>query len=218
MTLIIADDHTLFRDTLVTYLKVTKPSLPIICCGDFDELLEILKTKSDVIELMLVDFQMPSMSGRDGFQALVKNFPHIPFAMMSGVADDQDISCIMSLGARGYIPKTMSGQNFVKAIDIILAGEIFKLGINSHTLFPQRVQFERDTDYNLKINSPLSPREYDVLKLLEIGLSNREIAKVLHLKPVTVKLHVSGILRKLNLDNRTQAALQARSVREASYE
>ena len=208
MAILIADDHILFRDTLITYLSIAKPDLHVVAVSDFHEIFDELNKPNHGIEFMLVDFSMPHMPGRDGFRRLIKEFSLIPCAMMSGVAEPDDVNFVMSLGARGYIPKTLSGQVLLKAIDHMMRGEIFvppQTGQSLFSLPPRLDEFDE-----------LTPREREVLKLLELGRTNKDIADALDLKPVTVKLHVTGILRKLKLGNRTQAALWSWDMRDNS--
>jgi two-component system nitrate/nitrite response regulator NarL len=196
-TIIIADDHILFRDTLVMYLCAANPHFKIIVAGDFSELFSILHRKSEKIDLMLVDYSMPSMMSRDAFLKLNKDYNHIPIAMMSGVADLQDIEFIRKIGIKGYIPKTLSASKVLEGIDRLLSGESF-YNTNTHL-------FSLYHDQNNKEN--FTSRECDVLELLATGVPNKEIANELNLKPVTIKLYIRNILRKLNLKNRTQIAL-----------
>lgn len=196
-TIIIADDHILFRDTLVMYLCAANPHFKIIVAGDFSELFSILNHKSEKIDLMLVDYSMPSMMSRDAFLKLSREYKHIPIAMMSGVADLQDIEFIKKIGIRGYIPKTLSALNMLEGINNLLAGKSF-YDVNTGL-------FSLHHEQNSRQN--FTSRECDVLELLATGVPNKEIANELNLKPVTIKLYIRNILRKLNLKNRTQIAL-----------
>lgn len=215
MTILIADDHILFRDTLVTYLSIAKPLQKTVTVNDFHSLFEHIEKSHLKIDFMLIDFSMPDMAGREAFQKLAKHPSNIPYAMMSGVAERDDIEFVMALGARGYLPKTMSGQVLIQAIDKMMAGQIYMPPHDPLSLFapppPSSLQVKAQSVAIFQ----LTPREQDVLNLLEQGLSNNDIATTLNLRPVTVKLHVRGILRKLNLDNRTQAALWSRGTRDA---
>lgn len=216
MSILIADDHTLFRDTLITYLSIAKPLQSIITVGDFDELFHTINAAKHKIDFMLIDFSMPGMAPRDAFRLLGAESNSLPFAMMSGIAEQSDIDYVMSCGARGYVPKTMSGQVLLQAIDKMLAGQIYLPARDTVSLFSPPIVSHDCLSSHSSLQFPLTPREQDVLLLLEQGMSNNDIASALKLRPVTVKLHVRGILRKLNLDNRTQAALWSRDVRGVS--
>ena len=92
--IIIADDHILFRDTLVTYLGAARPLTKIYTAGNFIELFTLLDKYKDKIDLMLVDYAMPNMMSREAFLGLIREYKSIPLVMMSGVAEPQDIEFI----------------------------------------------------------------------------------------------------------------------------
>lgn len=202
--MVIADDHILFRDTLITYLGAARPHIKTLAAANFQELFALLKQNKDTINYMLVDYAMPGMISREAFLNLVREYRSIPLIIMSGVAEHEDIGFIRKIGARGYIPKTMSGKAMMETLDLILSGKEFFPAAPDSRLFA-RQQNVPDTYF--------TTRECDVLDLLSTGVSNEEIGKKLDLKLATVKLHVKNILRKLNFKNRTQAALWARGGR-----
>ena len=200
-TIIIADDHILFRDTLVMYLNAARPHFHMIVVSDFYELFSALDRTQEKIDLMLVDYAMPTMMSREAFLKLSRHYHHVPMAMMSGVADAHDIDFIKQIGACGYIPKTLSAKYVVEIIDDLLLGKPFFNAMPETSLFSKNQVPEQQN---------LTSRECDVLDLLTTGIPNKDIADELELKTVTVKLHIRNILKKLNLKNRTQAALWAR--------
>ena len=204
INMIIADDHILFRDTLITYLGAARPHIKIFAAGSFQELFAILEKQKDSMNYMLVDYAMPGMISREAFLNLARHYKSIPMIIMSGVADHEDIDFIRRIGARGYIPKTMSGKAMMDVLDKILEGKEYFPAAPDNRLFA-RQQNVQDTYF--------TSRECDVLDLLSTGVSNEEIGKKLDLKLATVKLHVRNILRKLNFKNRTQAALWAKGGR-----
>ncbi len=225
MKLLIADDHTLFRDALVQYIERAEPDAEVTVTKDFDEAYNCI-TKDQGFDLVLLDLRMPGMNGMGGFEKMREGFPDVKVALMSGVAEEKDVNAAVDLGARGYFPKTMSGKSLIQAIQKVLAGEVFvPIDDTTKRIMPsyhgenRRANFsyggvgeqqaafegvsENLADYNL------TPREKEVLTYLAKGASNKEIAMDLDLQVVTVKLHVRGICRKLNANNRTQAALKA---------
>jgi two-component system nitrate/nitrite response regulator NarL len=223
MKLLIADDHNLFRDALVQYIQRADPKADVALAKDFYETLEIL-TEDDEFDLVVLDLRMPGMNGMAGVRQFREQYEHIPVALMSGVAETEDVKQALDLGIAGYFPKTLSGKALIKAIQSVIDGEVFvpmdsgsryirpayyddgffqKRSITNAT--PQDEQGEVSGDeFNL------TPRERDVLSYLVTGAANKEIAAALSLQVVTVKLHVRGICRKLGAKNRTQAALIAR--------
>ncbi len=217
MKLLLADDHTLFRDALVQYIERAEPSADVALAKDFYEVIEIMKNDSG-FDLILLDFRMPGMNGMEGVSYVRDHYPDVPVALMSGIAEESDVNAAMELGAVGYFPKTLSGKALLKAIQLVLTGEHFMPVDNkTNTVMPS---YYNDAEVSVEQGKPqtsskalsdirLTPRETEVLSYLARGDSNKEIARSLDLQIVTVKLHVRGICRKLDAKNRTQAALKA---------
>lgn len=226
MRILLADDHTLFRDALVQYTQRSEPDITMNPAKDFDEAFKILQEDS-TFDLVILDFKMPGMYNFEGLKKILKKFPDIPVAIMSGVAETEDVKKAIDLGAAGYLPKLLSGKTFMQAIRLIVSGQRYlPLEKDNNSIMPSYINDERDTDYSSNAQKRvkalnglydngepsdeprLTPREKDVAKFLAQGASNKEIARELDLQVVTVKLHVSGLCRKLNAQNRTQAALR----------
>jgi DNA-binding NarL/FixJ family response regulator len=171
------------------------------------------------IGLILLDLRMPGMDGMSGLKKIREHYPDIPVAILSGAAEEEDVRNAMSLGARGYFPKTLSGQVLLSGIHRILDGDNFvAMDHNTNAYMPSYFEGEKDDGAVQVIAAPassrfkLTPRETQVLQFLARGESNKEIARALDLQIVTVKLHVRGVCRKLEVQNRTQAALKAREM------
>ena len=220
MKLIIADDHTLFRDTLVEFTKRKIPDCEIECSEDFDGVLDILQSSPEQ-DLVLLDLRMPGMRGMSGFKVMKERYPDIKVALMSGLAEPSDVRAAVEQGARGYFPKTVGGKGFVEGIKIIMAGQSYvpvdmKTGIVRPSYYEDHQselgQRDPQATYVTASDIALTPRELDVLELLVKGLSNKQIAINLNIQEVTVKLHMRGICQKLGVTNRTQAALKAREI------
>lgn len=223
MKLLIADDHTLFRDALIQYIQRAEPDAEITLAKDFYETQKILDKEKN-FDLVILDLRMPGMSGLEGVRTFREQYADIPVALMSGVAENEDVQEALGLGIAGYFPKTLSGKALVKAIQAVIGGEVFvpmeagsryiRPAYYDDGFFKQRSiasaaqDNPRDEFTNNDFN--LTPRERDVLFYLVTGAANKEIAAALGLQVVTVKLHVRGICRKLDAKNRTQAALIAR--------
>lgn len=214
MKLLIADDHTLFRDALVQYIERAEPAAEITVAKDFREAYAALKDNRDQ-DLVLLDLRMPHMNGLEGFRRLRMEFPGLKVALMSGVAEEHDVRAAMDLGAAGYFPKTLSGKALLRAVQLVLSGERFlPLDSETNAIMPSHYPDAEREKLIYQDNHPvtLTPRETQVLAYLSRGVSNKEIARELDLQVVTVKLHVRGICRKLGAKNRTQAALRAREL------
>jgi len=227
MRLLIADDHALFRDAMSQYVERSHPGSFVIAVSNLNEAFHYIDAKNDLPDLVLLDLNMPGMNGLNGFAKFRELYPEIPVALLSGVAEPDDIQQAMDLGAIGFFPKTLSGRALLKAIELVLMGEKF-IPVDSKTngLMPSYYNdgtpLKTKTGLPLRTSSPnnpyqtigagklrLTPREHDVLVCLCRGESNKDIGRNLGLQDVTIKLHVRSICRKLEVTNRTQAVLKS---------
>ena len=207
MRLLIADDHTLFRDALVQYIERADPSSHVVLAKDFHEAMSLLEKDADM-DLVILDLRMPGMDGLEGFRSIKARYPALRMALMSGVAESKDVDAALEIGAAGYFPKTLSGRALLQAIEKVVAGDIY-VPKDCDGYMPS---FYADNARNQAQISAFTPRESEVLSYLVDGASNKEIARALDVQVVTVKLHVRGVCRKLNAKNRTQAALKAKEM------
>ncbi|MBJ3774578.1 response regulator transcription factor [Acuticoccus sp. 2012] len=199
MSVLIADDHDLVRDMLVAFLE-REGDFDIVSVPDYPAATEAVG-RHGPFDLILLDYQMPGMSGLAGLsEAIALNAPQ-PVALMSGIADRRVAQEALDAGAAGFVPKTMPGKSLVHAVRIMLAGEQYApiTFMNTAADDPANAIAER-----------LSQRERDVLDRLCRGFANKEIARELGLAEVTVKLHVRTLCRKLDAKNRTHAAMIAK--------
>lgn len=227
MRLLIADDHALFRDAMTQYVERSYPGSTVDTASNLDDAFKLLNHITEPPELVLLDLNMPGMMGLTGFSKFRETYPKIPVALLSGMAEPEDIQRAMDLGAIGFFPKTLSGRALLKAIELVLTGEKFipvdskTNGLlpsyyNDETLNKMPVNLPLKTLASASTNTPaaahrihLTPRENDVLICLCRGQSNKDIARNLGLQDVTIKLHVRSICRKLEVTNRTQAVLKS---------
>ena len=199
MRILLADDQDLVRDSLVTLITAYAPGSEVTDVCSLDAALGMLKrgTRYDVA---ILDLQMPGMNGLEGLRKIITGWPGLPVALMSGAARESEVEEALDMGAKGYIPKSMAGKALVRAIELILAGEVF-LPSTALRTSPGVREAER--------NSGLTDRESQVLKQLREGLSNKEIAHRLEINVATVKLHMRSMSKKLEARNRTELVLKA---------
>lgn len=216
MKILIADDHTLFRDALSLYINQIEPTYNLSVARDIKEVVELLEADAG-FDLVLLDYRMPGMNGFQGLRKIRQTWPDLRVALMSGIANEEEVKMSLDLGAVGYFPKTMPGHAMVKGFQQIMAGEKFiPLDHNTNRLMPSyepTFQPSPDKAANQDTSAPhLTAREMDVLGHLLQGESNKVIASALGLQVVTVKLHVRSLCKKLGAQNRTQVALKAREM------
>ncbi|OFC70787.1 response regulator transcription factor [Alteromonas confluentis] len=203
ITLLIADDHPLYRDALRGALSLTLPDLILREAGDLNTTVDILE-KED-IDLLLLDLHMPGSHDMFGLLHIRKLFPELPVAVVSGTEDATLISKIVGVGALGFIPKTASSGDIANAVQSILDGDIWLPDSVSEELEEVDEEFSELADQI----ATLTPSQYKVLCYMRDGLLNKQIGYNLDIAEATVKAHVTAIFKKLGINNRTQAVLIA---------
>ena len=145
---------------------------------------------------------MPGM-WNDSIKNITQQFPDVPIVIVSVKEDFESIHNSISLGASGFIPKTSAPEVTISAIQLVLSGGVY---IPPHVLKPQSKTVENNQhSNNFDSFNTLSKRQRQVLDLISLGRSNQAIADELNLTIPTIKMHVSAILKKLNVKNRTEA-------------
>jgi DNA-binding NarL/FixJ family response regulator len=202
-TLIIADDHPLFRAALAHAVMRWLPDARIVEAGSVDAL-EAAADAHPGADLILLDLRMPGVQGLSQLMELRIRHPEIPVAVVSAVESATIARKAIACGASGFIPKSASAEEIGAMLRALLAGEIVapRGFADASTDDVTERKFARAV-------AALTPQQYRVLMLLARGHSNRAIAKDIDVVVATVKAHVTVILRKLGLERRTQAALLA---------
>lgn len=199
MRILIADDHDLLRDSLVAFMQ-TEENIETDTAANLHEACELIDGHY-TYDLVLLDYNMPGMNGLEGLQtASDKNGVH-RVALMSGEANRDVAEQALEMGAIGFIPKTLPARSLVNAIKFMAMGEKY---------VPLDFMTAEPAANNHPILKKLTDRETQVLKGLTEGKSNKEIARDLDLSEPTIKLHVKTLYRKIEVANRTQAAMVAR--------
>ena len=203
ITLLIADDHPLYRDALRGALSVSLQDIRLLEAGDLPSTIELLN-KEDV-DLLLLDLHMPGSNDLFGLLHVLKLYSDLPVAVVSGTEDPLIISKIVGCGALGFIPKTAGANDIAKAIKSILDGNVWLPESVSGKIEEVDEAFSKLAD-NV---ASLTPSQYKVLCFMREGLLNKQIGYNLDIAEATVKAHVTAIFRKLGINNRTQAVLIA---------
>jgi len=207
MKVLLADDHALFREGVKLVLEsLVDGAVDVIEANDFPQALGVVRADPG-IEIGLVDLNMPGMDGFSGIEALKRIAPDMHLVVVSASEDPNDIRRALTSGASGYIGKSSSSSAMVGGIRSVLAGETF---VSPQVELPPIGA--PLTEGGIDFKSVLTPRQRDVLAMVRQGKSNKEIARDLGLAEITVKLHVTAILRALGVENRTQAAILAAKV------
>jgi len=203
ITLLIADDHPLYRDALRGALSLSLPDLVLREAGDLNTTVNILENED--VDLLLLDLHMPGSNDLFGLLHIRKLYPDLPVAVVSGTEDATIISKIVGVGALGFIPKTASSGDIANAVQAILDGDIWLPDNISDHIEEVDEAFSQLAD---KVSS-LTPSQYKVLCYMRDGLLNKQSGYNLDIAEATVKAHVTAIFKKLGINNRTQAVLIA---------
>lgn len=205
-SIIIADDHPLFRDAVKQSLLGDKQNINCLDASDLQSLDELLE-KDDNVDLVLMDLHMPGVQGFTGLLFINKKYPDVPVAMISANEDPQTMQRAIEHGAVGFIPKSASIEQILEAVKSIHQGNVWLPERSSNINVPGISHSETEAVHRL---NQLTPQQLRVLSMLAQGLSNKSIADDLNLAEATIKVHVTAIMRKLGVNNRTQAVLLAK--------
>ncbi|WP_117195271.1 response regulator [Rhizobium terrae] len=209
LTIIIADDHPLFRGALSQAVQGIAEELVIIEAGDFETARLAAENNPDV-DLMLLDLAMPGVSGFSGLMSLRAEFSGLPIIIVSASDDCTTIRRALELGASGFISKSSGLDDIRAGIQAVLEGDIW--APKGDLAAPEEDPGLAELMDRLKT---LTPQQNRVLSMLAEGLLNKQIAYELGVSEATIKAHVSAILLKLNVDSRTQAVIKLSKINMA---
>lgn len=202
---LLADDHTLFREGLAALLE-TVPGIEVVGqAGDGEAAVEMAAALQP--DIVLMDLQMPGVNGVEATRRILRQSPHVGVIVVTMYEDDDSVFAAMRAGARGYVLKGADQQTIVRAIQAVAGGEAL---IGAAVADRLMAYFEKVRPEPAEVFPELTAREREVLELMARGLNNAEIAARLSLSQKTVRNHVSNVLNKLQVADRTQAILQAR--------
>lgn len=201
------DDHTLFRSGLKALLT-RQSDFEIV--GEAADGLEGVKLVEQIKpDIVLLDLDMPTMSGNEALAQILETDPSMKVLMLTVSEDGDDLAECMRRGAVGYLLKKIDADFLLQSIRHAVAGDsVISPEMTSKLVMKLRNDTYRASSASADIES-LTPRERQTLAWLARGVSNKEIARTLDLAESTVKVHVQSVLRKLNIKSRVQAAVFA---------
>jgi DNA-binding NarL/FixJ family response regulator len=205
MKIVICDDQAIVRDGLELLLKLEKDITIVGLAQDGLEAIEMVR--KNVPDLVLMDLKMPGMNGVEATRRIRAEFPQIYVLVLTTFDDDEWVFDAIRAGASGYLLKDTPREKVIEAIRGTLSGKSFVDPGIAGKLLDQVATLQKQPESHLK--DQLTEREVDVLRLLGRGFSNSDIANRLHLSEGTVRNHVSSIFTKLDISDRTQAAILA---------
>ncbi|MBC8506032.1 MAG: response regulator transcription factor [Anaerolineales bacterium] len=203
MRVVVADDHSLFRDGIISLLEAAEYEV-VAQVGDGVAALEAVRRHKP--DLALLDISMPEMNGLEALEKIKAESPGTKVVMLTVSDADEDLFKSIEIGADGYLLKDLDAGEFLSILDGINNGEAAvtrKIAARIMGRVKDLAQQNEDE------KGGLSPREVEVLALLGDGLPNRAIAERLFVSENTVKYHVRNILQKLGAQNRTEAVAHA---------
>ncbi|WP_181347248.1 response regulator transcription factor [Thalassobacillus sp. CUG 92003] len=213
--IVLIDDHKLFREGVKRILDF-EASFEVVAEGDDgDTALELIEANTP--DVVLMDINMPNMNGVEATAEIVNRYPDLKVIILSIHDDENYVTHALKTGAQGYLLKEMDSDALIDAIKVVSEGGSYLHPKVTHNLV---AEYRRLSDSNegknaykaIEYRKPLhllTRRECEVLQLLADGKSNRGVAESLYISEKTVKNHVSNILQKMNVNDRTQAVVTA---------
>jgi len=207
-TFIVADDHPLFREALIHAIGNCVDDATIIEADSLDSLQAVVAANPDA-DLLFLDLNMPGVSGFSALAYIRSNHESLPTVIVSAMDDPAVIRRSIQHGASGFIPKSSPISILENGIKAVLDGEVW---------LPEGVDLQDDRLDSEEAGiaaalSTLTPHQFRVLMMLGEGLLNKQIAYQLGVSEATIKAHVTAILRKMHVNNRTQAVVAVQQLR-----
>ncbi len=207
-TILLADDHALFRSGMKYLLKQLDGNIETLEAANYPDAITVARDVSK-LDLALVDLSMPGLNNFKGLRHLHSELGAVPFVVVSALDRGPEIRQAMACGASGYIPKTLEPRIVLNALKLVFSGGVY---LPPNLMQENRLSNPAEPWQTDGKSARLTPRQGDVLALIARGYSNREIASELKLAEGTIKLHVTALLKVLDVNNRTQAVIKADSL------
>ncbi len=199
--IVVADDHPLFREALVSAVRKARPDAQVVECASLAEANTALG--QGPVDLMLLDLKLSDVEGMTGLNLIRANYPAVPVAVVSASEEPQTIRSALAMGASGFIPKSSALETMVEAISAILDGDSWAPDVGEAS--------DEEADLQNRIAS-LTPSQLRILEGLKAGRLNKQIAFDLGVTEATIKAHLTSVFRKLGVQNRTQAVILAQQI------
>nr|WP_219835947.1 response regulator transcription factor [Paenibacillus sp. R14(2021)] len=204
--IMIVDDHDMVRAGLRTYLMLDSKFEVIAEASNGREAIDKLREgiPGGLPQLILMDLMMPVMDGVEATQVIMKEFPQLKIVMLTSFLEDEKVVAAVEAGAVSYVLKTVSAEELIYALNGAAKG----MPVMTHDVSQALTRGLRQRSAQ-GADEGLTDREKEVLLLIAEGMANKEIADELHISIKTVKTHVSNLLMKCELEDRTQLAVYA---------
>lgn len=209
---LIVDDHPLYSDALASAIEIGFDGCTIRKTGSLKETFDALDEGFSP-DLVMFDLKLPDVTGISGFHALQKRIPFARILVISSLASVELVQSLLNSGAMGFLPKNSPAKTLQFAINEIEAGRKYvpkELRFSGTTTEPDTRQFE-----SIPQLAQLTPQQIRILKLICAGKPNKQIAYELSLAEATVKAHITALLRRLKVHNRTQAVVAVEAAMSA---
>lgn len=207
MKVLIADEQSLFRDGLTLRLKEINQNIDILQSSSLTEMLQILSAEPNT-DILILDIDLAGFSAEETIKNIQNISPSAKIIAISSSEDAHNVKNILSLGAKGYIPKRSDSNILSGALKLILDG-----GTYIPPVMLKTDSISKSTSPTLPpLKKNLTNRQSQVLDLIAQGKSNKQIAYDMGVSEATVKLHINALLRSLKVNNRTQAVITAQKM------
>lgn len=201
-TIIIADDHPLFRSALKGTLNTISSSSSVVEAGDLASLQDVVEANQNA-KLILLDLNMPGVEGFSALVYLAAHYPQIPVMIVSAHEAPDVIRKAMDYGASGFLPKSSTDQEISNALSAVLDG-----GVWVPEGIPDTQSLSDDELSAADALASLTPKQFRVATMVGQGMLNKQIAYELDVTEATIKAHMTEIFKKLGVHSRMQVALK----------
>lgn len=212
-TIVIADDHPMFRHALFLRVTADYPSALVLQADSLDRLQELL-TQHNNIDLILLDLNMPGSHGLSSLIHVRAIHPALSIVVVSANEEPTTIRRALQLGAAGFIPKSSSLEKISSALAQVFAGSRYVPSILNDLNVPALSDAVKTSARKI---SSLTPQQFRIASMLAQGMLNKQIAWLLKITEATVKVHMRTIMEKLDVRNRTQVALLFQTFDESTH-